>query len=227
MIKAAHLWAVGYDDTERADQVRAEVTKLGERRSLIVLDTAVAVRYADGTVALDGEPLVSAPKLGRHTLASFFAGLALGAPPLTARAVGALVRSTGSDASPKRNDQDANSKNANSKNQSLEFDSWNLVFPHSGAIDDEFISQVAALMRPGTSTLFVLDQEGEMSAILQGIRGLGGHCAQKQRRSRARPADSVHAGRRGGRKRPRRAIVRPSSLPDDKRGLQFRLAVHA
>jgi uncharacterized membrane protein len=29
-------------------------------------------------------------------------------------------------------------------------------------------------MKPGTSALFVLDQEGDMPAILQGIRGLGG-----------------------------------------------------
>jgi uncharacterized membrane protein len=29
-------------------------------------------------------------------------------------------------------------------------------------------------MRPGTSALFVLDLEGDMEAILQGIRGLGG-----------------------------------------------------
>jgi uncharacterized membrane protein len=33
---------------------------------------------------------------------------------------------------------------------------------------------VEALMKPGTSALFVLDQEGEMAAILEGIRGLGG-----------------------------------------------------
>jgi uncharacterized membrane protein len=31
-----------------------------------------------------------------------------------------------------------------------------------------------ALMKPGTSALFVLDQEGDMEGILQGIRGLGG-----------------------------------------------------
>jgi uncharacterized membrane protein len=30
------------------------------------------------------------------------------------------------------------------------------------------------MMNPGTSALFVLDQEGDMAAILQGIRGLGG-----------------------------------------------------
>ena len=29
-------------------------------------------------------------------------------------------------------------------------------------------------MKPGTSALFVLDQERDMDAILQGIRGLGG-----------------------------------------------------
>ena len=29
-------------------------------------------------------------------------------------------------------------------------------------------------MKPGTSTLFILDQEGDMDAILQGIKGLGG-----------------------------------------------------
>ena len=29
-------------------------------------------------------------------------------------------------------------------------------------------------MKPGTSALFVLDRVGDMDAILQGIRGLGG-----------------------------------------------------
>jgi uncharacterized membrane protein len=145
MINAAHLWAFGYDDMERAEQVRAEAMKLGERHCLIVLDTAVAVRHPDGSVTLEGEPLVSAPKLGRRTLASFLAGLALGAPPLTRSAVGALMTSTAG------------------------------VSPSQAVgIDEQFIRQVAALMKPGTSTLFLLDQVGEMSAILQGIRGLGG-----------------------------------------------------
>lgn len=143
MTNGAHLWAFGYDDMERADQVRAEAMKLGERHCLIVLDTAVAVRHPDGTVTLDGETLVSAPKLGRRTLASFLAGLALGAPPLTAAAAGALVKSAAGGTV-------------------------------AVGIDDEFIHQVAALMKPGTSTLFLLDQVGEMSAILKGIRGLGG-----------------------------------------------------
>ena len=142
MIQGAHFWVVGYDDMERAEQVRAVITKLGESHSLIVLDTAVAVRYPDGSVTLEGEPLVSAPKLGGHTLASILAGLALGAPPLTAATVGALARAGGGTA--------------------------------QAGFDDEFIRQVIAVMKPRTSALFVLDQVGEMRAILPEIRGMAG-----------------------------------------------------
>src|SRR5262249_46907391 len=60
-----------------------------------VFDTAVVVRYPDGSVTLDGEPLVVATHLGGRTLAGFLAGLALGAPPLTGAAVGALTGRTG------------------------------------------------------------------------------------------------------------------------------------
>src|SRR5262249_44098218 len=41
-------------------------------------------------------------------------------------------------------------------------------------IDDDFVREVERLMLPGTSALFVLDREGDMHAILQSIRGLGG-----------------------------------------------------
>jgi uncharacterized membrane protein len=143
MTKGGHLWAVGFDDTGRAEQVRHEIIKLGDKRCLILLDTAVVVRYPDGSVTLDGEPFVAPLDLGRHSFASFLAGLALGAPPLTGAAVGALMRSTGGAAA-------------------------------DAGIDDAFITEVEALMKPGTSVLFVLDQEGDMDAILQGIRGLGG-----------------------------------------------------
>jgi uncharacterized membrane protein len=143
MIKGGHLWAVGYDDMERAEQVRVEVTKLGNRQCLIVRDTAVVVRYPDGSVTLDGEPLVAATNFSGRTFASFLAGLALGAPPLTGAVAGALVRGTGGVA-------------------------------NEVGIADHFVSEVAGLMKPGTSALFVLDQAGDMAAILQGIRGLGG-----------------------------------------------------
>ncbi len=34
--------------------------------------------------------------------------------------------------------------------------------------------EVRSLIKPGTSVLFVLDEVGNMDAILRGIRGLGG-----------------------------------------------------
>jgi uncharacterized membrane protein len=143
MTKRAHLWAVGFEGMERAEQVRTVVGRLHETHSLLVLNTAVVVRYSDGCVTLDGEPFVAATNFRGHTFASFLAGLALGAPPLTAAAAGALVRRTGGVAG-------------------------------DVGIADEFIREVAQMMMPGTSALFVLDQEGDMAAILQGIRGLGG-----------------------------------------------------
>src|SRR5690349_18173046 len=83
MIKGAHLWAVGFDDTKRAEHVRSEIMKLGESQCLVVLDTAVVVHHADGIVTLNGEPFVSIHYSVGHSFACFLAGLALGAPPLT------------------------------------------------------------------------------------------------------------------------------------------------
>lgn len=143
MTMTGHLWAIGYDDMHRAEQVRAEIANLGESRCLILLDTAVVVRYPDGVVTLNGEPFVSIPSFRGHSFVGFLATLALGAPPLTGAAACAVVRAAGGTAT-------------------------------EMAIDEEFIREVQALMKPGTSALFVLDQEGDMAAILRGIRGLGG-----------------------------------------------------
>ena len=142
MIKGAHLWAIGYDTMDRAAQVREEVARLSESQCL-TLNTAVAVRYPDGLLTLNGEPFACFPSFHGHTCAGILAGLALGAPPLTGPAVGALLRATGGTAA--------------------EF-----------GIEESFISEVQALMKPGTSALFVLDQVGDMPAMLRGIRGLGG-----------------------------------------------------
>ena len=141
--KRGRLWAVGFDRMERAAQVRDEVIRLGARHCLVVLSTAVVVRYPDGSATLNGEPFVCAPHFRGQTFLSFLVGLALGAPPLTGAAAGTWVRAAGGTAA-------------------------------EVGIDDDFVGQVQALMKPGTSALFVLDQEGDMTAILQGIRGLGG-----------------------------------------------------
>jgi uncharacterized membrane protein len=44
---------------------------------------------------------------------------------------------------------------------------------HMG-ISEDFIRDVEALMKPGTSALFVLDDAGDMEVILDKIQGLGG-----------------------------------------------------
>jgi uncharacterized membrane protein len=140
MTRGGHLWAIGYDDVGRADQLRHELIRLSEKHCLILLDTAVVVRYPDGCLTLNGEPFVAPINLRGRTFAGFLAGLALGAPPLTGAAVRGLARGAAAEV----------------------------------GIDDAFVSEVGALMKPGTSALFVLDQVGEMAEILQGIRGLGG-----------------------------------------------------
>jgi uncharacterized membrane protein len=139
----SHLWAVGYSDMGRAEQVRAEIIRLGERHCLLLLDTAVAVRYPDGCVTLNGERFVSPPTFRGCTLLSFLAGLALGAPALTGAAAGAWVRAAGCTAA-------------------------------EVGIDDAFVGEVQALMKPRTSALFVLDEVGDLEAALHALRGLGG-----------------------------------------------------
>jgi len=44
----------------------------------------------------------------------------------------------------------------------------------SAGIGGDFVREVQALMKPGTSAIFVLDSQGDMDVILHGIRGLGG-----------------------------------------------------
>ena len=149
MTTTAHLWAVAYDDVGRADQVREEICSLawgpGEAgRYLSLLDVAVVVRHPDGSFTLNREPFPRVVNVLGCTTVGFLAGLVMAAP-LTGAAVGALVGGVGSAAS-----------------------------AASAGISADFIREVEGLMKPGTSALFVLDREGDMPAILQGIRGLGG-----------------------------------------------------
>jgi uncharacterized membrane protein len=142
--RRGHLWAVGFDDTERANVVRDEIAKLGcEKHDLTLLDMAVAVRYRDGSFTLNGEPFPAVPRIHGGPVAHFFAGLALGAPPLTGAAVGSMLATIGAT-------------------------------PADVGISDTFVRVVECLIQPGTSALFVLDEVGNMDAILHGIAGLGG-----------------------------------------------------
>jgi uncharacterized membrane protein len=95
-------------------------------------------------MCIDGVPFVVATNVRRRPLARLLAGLALGAPPLTGAALGSLLRGARSAAS------------------------------EAVGISVDFVSEVEEMMKPGTSALFVLDQERDLDSILHGIRGFGG-----------------------------------------------------
>jgi uncharacterized membrane protein len=145
MTTTAHLWAVGYDDMERANQVRDEITRLGwDEHYLLLDDVAVVVRHADGSFTDDRKHFPAAGNILGCTAVGFLAGLVVAAP-LTGATIGALLGGAGSAAA-----------------------------ASSAGISNDFIQEVQGLMKPGTSALFVLDDEGDMEVILHAIRGLGG-----------------------------------------------------
>ena len=145
MTTSEHLWAIGYDDMERAHQVREEIIRLGWVNDYLLLkDVAVVVRHLDGSFTLDRERFPAASNILGCTAVGFLAGLVLGVP-LVGATIGAMVGGAGTAA-----------------------------VSASAGIGDDFVREVQGLIRPGTSALFVLDSEGDMDVILHGIRGLGG-----------------------------------------------------
>jgi uncharacterized membrane protein len=138
------MWAIGYDDVGRADQVREEIIRLGwDKPYLILEDIAVVVRHPDGTFTLNREPFPAVAHVMGLTLVGLLVGLVT-AMPLTGAAIGAVVGGV------------------------------NTALASAVKIDAEFIRDVERMMKPGTSALFVLDDQGDMDVILHSIRGLGG-----------------------------------------------------
>ena len=145
MATSSHLWAVGYDDVKQASRMRDEIVRLGRAQNYLLLDdVAVAVRHPDGSFTLERERLDAASNILGLSAVGFLAGLVLGVPFVGA-AIGAAVAGAGTAA----------------------------VIGSAG-ISGDFIKEVQALMKPGSSAIFVLDNEGDMDVILHGIRGLGG-----------------------------------------------------
>jgi uncharacterized membrane protein len=146
MSELGHLWAVGYDDVARADQVRDVIADLGwgtgrAGKYLNLLDIAVVVRHADGSFTLD-QRRPGVANILASTGAGFLAGLVLAAP-LTGATIGALLGSAVTAAT-------------------------------QAGINEDFVRDAEALMKPGTSALFILDDSGDMEIILHRIQGLGG-----------------------------------------------------
>ena len=148
MTAMLHLWAIGYEDMAKAEQVREQIVQLAwgagqAGKYLILNDIAVVVRHPDGSFTIDHKAFPGLANILACTGAGLLAGLVLSAP-LTGAMVGALVGSTGT------------------------------VAATQAGISEDFIRDVELMMKPGTSALFVLDHEGDMEIILHKIRGLGG-----------------------------------------------------
>ena len=146
---AAHLWAIAFDDVERADQVRDILASLAEDpgragKYIILEDIAVVVRHANGAFALNRKPLAGVRNILGCSAVGFLAGLVLAAP-LTGATVGAVLGGVGTAAS-----------------------------AAAAGIGEDFIREVERMMKPGSSALFILDDEADMQVILHEIRGLGG-----------------------------------------------------
>src|SRR3989442_13436823 len=98
MTQSEHLWAIGYDDMERAEQVRDEIIRLGwDTPYLTLLDVAVVVRPPHGSFTCNRQRVPTPANLLGCTAGGFLAGLVLLAPP-TGAAVCGLRRGAGSPA---------------------------------------------------------------------------------------------------------------------------------
>ena len=129
----------------RFRDIHDEIVRLGRAQNYLLLnDVAVVVRHPDGSFTLEREGLGAATNALGLSAVGFLAGLVLGVPVVGA-AIGAAVAGAGTAA-----------------------------VVASAGISGDFIKEVQALMKPGTSALFVLDDEGDLEGILPAIRGLGG-----------------------------------------------------
>ncbi len=122
MTTAAHLWAIGYDEMDRACQVLDEISGLAwspgqAGRYLNLMDIAVVLRHPDGSFAIDRKPFPGVANIFACTGVGFLVGLLLAAP-LTGATIGALMGSAGTAAA-----------------------------THAG-ISEEFIRDVETLMKP-------------------------------------------------------------------------------
>jgi uncharacterized membrane protein len=148
MATTPRLWVIAYDDMQRAFQTRDRIVELG-------WGTGHAAKYIvllDVAVVvrhLDGTFTVDRQSFpGVANILTFSAvGLLAGlvvAAPLVGAALGAMIGAAGT------------------------------VLMIGDGIGAPFIREIEKLMQPGTSALFMLDEDSDMDMILHTLQGLGG-----------------------------------------------------
>ena len=144
MPREAHLWAIAYDDPEQAEHARAEITALAGPQQYLLLLDVAILRRT-----ADGSYTLNREPF--PLTSNIFGGATIGflaglalAVPMTGAAIGALLGTAAS------------------------------TVANAVGIEDAFTQDVKRLMKPGTSALLVLDDQGDLEVILHSIRGLGG-----------------------------------------------------
>ena len=142
--REARLWAIGYDDAVQTERTRAQVTALAGAGQHLLL-----LDVAILTRAADGSYTLDREPfpLTSNVLAGGRLRFLAGlalAAPMTGAAIGALLGTAAS------------------------------TVANAVGMEDAFIQDVERLMKPGTSAVLVLDDQGDLEVILHAIRGLGG-----------------------------------------------------
>jgi uncharacterized membrane protein len=145
MSNSAHLWAVGYDDADRATRTQEVLTSLnGPERPLQLLEIAVLTRLPEGSFLLNGKPFEAGDHGLHRGILAILTSFALAVPLMSDEAVARA------------------------------FDSSAPEVANSLGIDEKFKQEIGSMMRPGTCALLVLDVAEDMNVILSRLRGLGG-----------------------------------------------------
>jgi uncharacterized membrane protein len=163
MTMAQDLIVVGFKGTQRASEVLSELRKLDENWTLDLEDAVSAYRTDDGQLRIDQSV---APTRGQGADLGAFVGTMLGAiiaAPLTgglsaaaaAATVGAGAAGMGL-AGAGMGAQDATD------------------FKERYGISDDFVDQVARVINPGESAVFVLMRTGQPDVVIEKFRGYGG-----------------------------------------------------
>lgn len=140
-----NLWAIGFDDAGRAREFRAELLRVESLHGMHVNDAIVITRRSDGSFTDERDCTPSVTGgMAGFGLLGFIVGLVV-LQPLGGAVIGAALGGAAVGAA-----------------------------RLTGGIDEDFVRDVQAAMRPGTSALFLLTTTNNPDAVERDIRGIGG-----------------------------------------------------